>query len=180
MKAITTSIIIAGFVSLLSSCSSLKSPYYIGEKVEFSENEIGNETVWRLEEDVYHVKIVSSNEVVVSTVNWVDRNKKFTTENHELVISELDDRLFINLKEDDLYRVLRITPAGQSIVFYMVDGDQLKKHIPSGKVEFTEKGDVYTLKGSKEEIDQFIRENITTIFNPDHVVVAELLSGELE
>lgn len=165
----------------LASCSSLQSPHIIGDRVIFPDNDVGSETVWEVDEEIYHIKIVSSNVIVGAVVEWDSASKTHKTTSGELVLSELNGKLFLNYKEDDLYHIHRIVPSGNdSVVFYSVDNEEIKKLISTGRVESEKGNGVYLLKGTKEQIDIFIAENIRTIFDPDSAIVGKLISGELK
>ena len=166
---------------LLASCSPVESPYIIGERTVFSENEIGSESVWEIKDQIFHVKIINSNEVVATEVDWDPEERVHKMETHDIIVTELDDHLFLNIRNDEegLYYIHRIVRSDKhSIVFYSFDEEEIEKHISSGKVHNRTDGGV-VLKGTKEEIDKFIIENIRTIYDLDSVIVAKLISGEL-
>jgi predicted P-loop ATPase/GTPase len=163
----------------LASCSSLQSPCIIGEKVIFPESAVGTETVWEVDDEIYHIRIISTNAIAGAVVEWDSESQTHKTTTGELVLSELNGKQFLNYKEDDLYHIHRIVPSGNdSIVFLSIDAEEMKKHISTGRVE-SEKGSTYFLKGTKEEIDKFISENVKAIFDSEDIIVAKLISGEL-
>lgn len=180
MKRVVCCFGLVALSAMLVACSSLKSPHYVGERVTFQEDAVGSESVWKIEEEIYHVKIVNSNEVVGSLIEWNDEKKAHVPKSFELVVSKLGQHLFFNVMDGGLYNVHRVAMGGDdSVIFYMLDAEAIKKHEPSGRVEPDKDGNVFTLKGSKAEIDRFVLEHIRSLFNPDEVVVARLVSGDV-
>lgn len=134
---------------LLVSCSSLQSPCIIGERVTFSEGDIGSETVWKLDSEIYHIKITSTNSISGALVEWDSKSNAYKTTTGELVLSELSGTKFLNFKDDEVYNVHRIVPADNgSIVFYSIDEEELKKYISTGRVESEKDIGMYLLKGT--------------------------------
>jgi hypothetical protein len=168
-------------ILMLASCASLQSPYVIGEATTYSEDEIGNETVWKIDDEIYYARIISTNTVAVSVVKWDQEAQSNSVETVDLIRSELDGHGFVNFKEADAYFISRVAPFGDNtLVFYPVDNDALEKLIASDHIEQGEKKGAYILKGTKVEIDQFVSEHVEHIFNTDTPVVAELISGKLK
>jgi hypothetical protein len=164
---------------LSSSCSSLKSPYYIGEKQPMEG--LSTDSVWQTGNAVSFVRVVDSNTVVASWVKWDKNSQKHTLSTSPLVLSKLGDTLFLNVKEDDLYTILRIIPAPDgSMVLLTVDSDKVKADIAAKKIKaHTENSDIIT-DCSKEELDQYVKDNLPTLFDLNSSGVARLISGKLE
>ena len=179
----TISIFNALLLSLfLTSCSSLQSSFIVGERITFLEDEVGNETVWKIENKIFHVRIVGTNSLVASVVEWDSEKKTHDLKTEEIIISQLNDHMFLNVKIDDLYNIHYMVPADNKrvILFYNIDGDELKKHISKGVIETEKDSGIYQLEGTKEEIDKFIIKNHRLIFDPSNVTVGHLISGELK
>lgn len=166
---------------ILTSCSSLQSPYIVGEEITFLEDEVGEETVWKIEDEIYHVRIVDTNSLVATIVEWDSDKKAHTLKTEEIIVSHLDDYMFLNVKIDDLYNIHYVVPSDgdRVLLFYSIDTDGLKKHISKGVIETDKDSGTYKLDGSKEEIDRFIIKNFRSIFDPSQATVAHLISGEL-
>ena len=164
----------------LSACSSIHSPFVIGQAVEFSDDEIGNETVWKIDDEIYHVRVVGSNAVAVGEVKWDQTNRTHTVETTEIILSELDGYRFLNVKEDNSFLICYMAVSGErNVVFYPVN-ENIKKHLSSGNIERVEKEGAYLLKGSKKEIDEFVRSNLNSLFDTNSPLVAELVCGEIK
>jgi hypothetical protein len=176
--SIASSFIIAIFQT---SCSSLQSPYIVGEQITFLEDEVGEETVWKIDDEIYHVKIVSTNSLIASVVEWDSDKKSHALKTEEIIISELADHMFLNVKADDLYHIHYMVPSDgeRVLLFYNIDSEELKKHIPNGVIETEKDSGIFKLEGSKEDIDKFILKNFRSIFDPSQATVAHLISGEL-
>lgn len=168
-------------VSLLVSCSALQSPEIVGERKAFAEDEVGNESVWKIEDQIYYVRVAATNRLVASIVEWDKDRQTHKLETEEIVLSRLGDDQFLNLKIEDLYHIHYLVPSddGRVLLFYGINPDALNKHLGRGVVKTDARHDVYTLEGTKEEIDQFIRANIKSMYDPGEVTVAHLISGSL-
>jgi hypothetical protein len=147
----------------------------------FLEDEVGEETVWKIEDKIYHVRIVDTNSLIASIVEWDSDKKAHALKTEEVIVSLLDDHIFLNVKIDDLYHIHYMVPSDgdRVILFYNIDTDELKKHISNGVVETDKDSGIFKLEGSKEEIDKFIIRNFRSIFDPSQATVAHLISGEL-
>lgn len=168
-------------VSLLVSCSALQSSDIVGERKTFSEEEVGSESVWKIEDQLYYVRVASANRLVASTVKWDKDRQAHKLETEEIVLSRLGDDQFLNLKIEDLYHIHYMVPSddGRVLLFYGINPDALNKHLGRGVVKRDARQDVYTLEGTKEEVDQFIRAHIKSIYDPRKVTAAHLISGSL-
>ena len=152
----------------LSSCSALKSQYYVGEQEAISENDLGNETVWMQGEVVYFVKRVDSNTVVAATMEWDKKKNDYAVRSFPLVLSKLGDHIFLNAKDGELYTILRVAVADdESLLLFTVNPDKMKRDITDGKVKAHEEGGNIIMDCSKEEQDEYILKNIDTMFYMD-------------
>ena len=164
---------------LLTACSTLQSPFYIGERVPFEADDVGNETVWKVNDDLYHVRIVNTNLIVAASLKWDEPTGSFQKKTQEVVVSKLNETLFVNLRKNDLYTVLRATPSDEFIVFYTAEDAEIKKHLGTRCIESAEGDDTYVLQGTKKEIDAFVTEHLHVLFSQDAILIGELISGEL-
>jgi hypothetical protein len=180
MKTVLTIVLIV-LSSFITACTQLQSPYIIGEMIDCTNEDVDTETIWKVGETHYNIRVVSTNELIGTTFEWSRENKAYVPKTYDLVISELKDHLFLNIKGEDHYSVFYMAVAcgGEYMVIYSLDEEEIKKHIPDGKVEYNKDDDVLLLKGSKEEIDIFILENIRDIFRHESPLIAELVTGEL-
>lgn len=163
---------------LMTSCSSLQSPHYIGDKVEFQDSDIGKETAWRVDKDIYHVKITGSDKVVASLTRWNKESEEYIAETNEFILSKLEDHFFLNIKDEDFYTVLHISVSDDMIAFYDLDSDEISKHLESGKIEAEGKY-TFLLKGSKAEIDKFLINHVKVLYDRGTFLPGELVSGDM-
>ena len=167
--------------AVLTSCSSLKSQYYVGEKMPISEEELSKESVWKFGDDVFHVQQVDTNTLIASTIEWDKENQKHTVSTRQLVLSELGDVIFLNIKEDNLYTILRLVGGDDgSLVLLTVDSDKVEKDIAEGNIKAEKIDHDIITNCSKKELDQYVLENIQTLFSLDSACVGKLISGEME
>ena len=168
-----------------SSCSSLISKNYVGEKVSFSdENRIDEDTVWVFDKTTYYVHVVNSNSLVAASVEWDEKAKKHIIKSNDVFITKLKDYFFIQIKEKDeeYYTILRFLPSnGREFVLLTIDSKKIKKDIEAGKVKVKKTSyDTYTFEGSKKELDEYILKNINSVFDYNSPGVIRLISGELK
>lgn len=173
------SLLVACFLSV--SCSSLKSPYYVGEQQPIEDKDLNTDSVWQLGDAVYFVRVVDSNTVVASYVEWDKETQKHTLSTCQLVLSKLGDTLFLNAKDDGLYTILRMIPSiDGSMVLLTVDSDKVEADIAEGKIKAHKDGSDIITDCSKEELDQYVKDNLQTLFDLDSSSVAKLISGKVE
>ena len=172
----TASIILLS--TMLSSCSSLKSQYYVGEKQPITEEDLKEESIWKIGEDVFNVRVVDTNTVIASSMKWDERTNKHIVSSSQLVLSELGHTKFLNVKDDDLYTILRLVGGsdGDSFAFLTVDAHKVERDIAEGKVKAHKEGSDIIMDGSKEELDAYIQENINTLFSVEGAGIAHLIS----
>ena len=164
---------------LLSSCSNLKSEYYPGEAMTVSEEDQGEETIWMHGGSVYHVKQVGSNSYVIATVGWEEKAGEYKVKSCPIVPSQLGDHMFISIKDTDLYTIFRVGGADDhGAVLYSVDKEKMKQAIADGKAKARMEDDNIILEGSKEEQDEYIKNNIDSIFSTDSAHIVTLLHEE--
>jgi len=178
-KLLYTSCVIA--VTLLcTSCASLKCKHFPGIREPLTENKLSDESVWKYGDEIYHVKVISTNNVVASSVKWDDAAGKHKLESFEVVPSKLEETIFLNILKDGLYTILRVMPAGgKSMVLLTIDADKVEKDIEAGKIKGSKKGGEYILDCSKKELDEYIQSNLSTLFSLDAAGILELIEGKM-
>ena len=167
---------------LSSSCSSLKSPYYVGEKQPIKDKELSTESVWQAGDAVYFVRMIDTNTVIASTVEWDKATQKHTLSTGQLVLSKLGDTFFLNVKNDDLYTILRMIPsADNSWILLTIDSGKVEADIAEGKIKAHKDGNSSIITDcSKEELDQYVKDNLQTLFDLNISSVAKLISGKMD
>jgi hypothetical protein len=157
---------LAAMTVYLTACDTLKSEYYPGTQLIVSDSDIGDESIWTFNEEVYYVHRIGSNDFVAATLNWNKEKQTYERECFPIIASLLTkDHHFLSAKgEDGLYSILRANPAADmhdgSWVIQWIDADVLKSHAEAGKIEIDADGRKYTLKGSKVEQDKYLLEGV--------------------
>jgi hypothetical protein len=173
-------------IILSSACSTLRSKNYVGKKENiFEKKNIGKDMVWVLnvdEKPTYHVHIVNSNSLVATVVEWDKKTKKHTMKSMNMLVTSLNDYLFLQYKEGEYYTILRLLPSDEeSAVLLTINSKKIKKDIEEGKVKIKKTdSDTYTFEGSKKELDDYILKNISTLFYYNGAAICRSISGKLE
>ena len=172
--------------AVLTSCSVLKSEYYAGEIETVSEEDLSDESIWMCNDAAYYVRRTGSNTFTAATLNWNEEENEYKAESFALFLSKLDDNLFLNIEgEDGLYTIFRTALAGcsessMSLVLFSVDKEAMKKAIDAGSIEGHMDGNDVVLNCSKAEQDEYIRNNIRTMFGMDPMLSARMLLQKKE
>ena len=163
------------------SCTSFKSRHYAGEMMLLTEEDISAETIWKIGDSVYFVRMVGEGTIVAATLNWDEDKGAYAMQAHELVPSKIGDHRFMNVKDGDYYTILRLVGAGEDeVVLLTVDKDKLEKDMAEGLLQaHKEDGDI-VMDGTKEALDRYIGSHIETLFALDAAGVARLIAGELK
>ena len=166
---------------LCTSCTSLKCKHFPGTQEMVDEKQLSSESIWKLGEAVYHVKVANSNRVVASYVKWDDKTDKHRLKSFPVIISKMDDTLFLNVKTDEFYTILQLTPAGdESIVLLTIDHDKVEKDIEKGIIKGSKKDGDYILDCTKQELESYIKTNINTLFSLNGAGVLKLIEGKMK
>lgn len=170
------------------SCSSMKSEHFVGEKIPIQE-ELEEESIWQFEDKVFYVRTLGSGEsatITASSMQWNKSKKKYEIETSQVVMTELDmggadDAYFLNLKDtkNGLYTILHLIGASNNrdMIFFTVDSETMKKHIQDGKVKAVDTKDGFILKLTKKELDNYIKENLSNVFNFGSAGVIKPIKG---
>jgi len=180
MKFLYTSCVIA-LCMLCTSCTSLKCKHFPGTQEMITEKQLNSESVWKFGDTIYHVKVANSNRVVASWVEWDDKTDKHRIKSFPVVVSKLNDTMFLNVKIDEFYTILRLTPAGNdSIVLLTIDGDKVKKDIEKGIIKGSKSDNGYILDCTKQKLESYIKSNLNTLFSLDGAGVLKLIEGKMK
>jgi hypothetical protein len=163
------------------SCTSMKSRHFVGQKKILAENELSQESVWKMGKDVFLVRRLDDSKLIVSSMGWDKKTQAYSVASYPLVVSELGEYTFLNIKDGDLYTILRLVGAeGDAVVLLTVDKDKLETDIETGQIEAYKDDHAFIFSGSKAALDRYIQTNIDTLFSLEAVGIAELISGELK
>lgn len=167
------------------SCSTLKSPHYVGEQQPATEKDLGDITVWKQGEDVYFVKRVDSNTLVAATLQWNDKSNDFAVRSFPFIMSTLDDHMFLNVRNSDLYSIFRVAGAcdddeSPTYLLFTIDDDKMEQDMADGKIQARKVGDDIIMECTKEEQDAYILEHIHTMFDMDGASIVRQIAEQKE
>ena len=184
IKLFCTAIISLSF----SSCSTMKSEHYVGEKIPVQED-FAEESIWQFEDTVFYARTLGPGEsatITASSLIWNKSEKKYKVKTAQVVITKLKtgdtgESYFLNLKDEKegLYTILHLVPSTneRDMVFFTIDTGTMRDHINEGKIKAVEQKDEFILKCSKEELDNYIQGNLTEIFDFGGAGILKSLKG---
>lgn len=157
--------------AMLCSCSSMKSKHYVGTIKDIDKGAMKKDSVWQFADTVFYVRSLGGGKFVISAVKWDDKAKLHRLDSKQAVVSELGKALFLNVRESDgYYSIFRIaTGSDATIITYNVRPEKLREDIKKGALKALEKDNVFILEVSKDVQDQYIRDNMSSLFNYDNV-----------
>ena len=174
----------AGMLALsigLSSCSELRSPHYVGTIKSMDKGDIGCSSIWKMADEVYYVRCLNSTSCVAATLEWNKNMGEFTVNSFPIIISELDDHLFLNVNNGDYYTILRLACAfDDAIVLFTIDKDKMAQDVADGEIKAHVDGDHIYMDCSKHEQDEYISRHMNSMFPMDQGRVVQLISEEKE
>ena len=167
------------------SCNTLKSRHYVGERISNEEllKTFHEDSTWEFHESAIHVKI-AKDEIFASSVKWNPQKKLHEVETKTVIFSNIEDANFINIKDGELYNILQIGFASKNeFILYRVDEKKIKKDMKNKVIKGVSKGsflkeDNYILDVTKNELDEYIRKNVSTLFCRDMVGILRCLKQE--
>jgi hypothetical protein len=167
------------------SCSTLKSPHYVGERQPAAEKDLADITVWKQGEDVYFVKRVDSNTLVAATLEWDSTVNDFSVRSFPFIVSKLDDHIFLNVKDGELYSIFRVAGAcddnePSTFLLFTIDDDIIKQDMADGTIRARNEGDDVIMECTKEDQDAYILENINTMIHMDGACIVRQIAEQKE
>ena len=162
----------------ITSCSGLKSKYYVGEQLDISEDDLAQESVWEYGDNTYYVRRTGSNTYVMATLEWNEDKGDYTVNSYPVVPSKLGEHLFLNIKGLDYYMIFRVALAGENeLILFRADKEKLVQDIADGIVcAHTNEHNEVIMDGTKEEQGAYIQKNIDSMFSIDSPSIARLIS----
>ena len=150
------------------SCTSLKSKHIAGEKVPLTQEDISADSIWKLGDDVYFLRLAEEGTLVAATLSWNEKTGAYAMKTYQLVPSKIGEHHFLNVKDGDYYTILRLVGAGEDeVVLFTVDKDKLAKDIADGLLQAREEDGGFIVDEPKEALDRYIASHIDTLFALD-------------
>ena len=180
MTKIATKLIAFAIISLFAvSCTSLKCKNYVGTKESIEESDLNTESIWQFNDTIFFVRVVDQS-VTVSGLEWDDSKKEYQVRKSNVILSKLDEHHFLNFMDDkdNLYTILRASSlTDNTIAVFTVNKEIIQRHIKEGKLKATKKEDSFILDLTKEELDNYIRNNLNDLFDYDAGGLLKQLKG---
>lgn len=168
-------------LSTLLSCTSMKSHHIVGQEQVLTEKDLSQESIWKMGNDVFFVRLMDDNTLIAASMDWNKNTQTYSVVSYPLVVSKLGEYTFLNIKEGDLFTILRLVGAeGGAVVLLSVDGDKIETDMAAGRIEAHRDDQAFIFSGSKAELDRYIETHINTLFSLEAVGIVEMLSGELK
>jgi hypothetical protein len=159
----------------------MKSHHIVGLKQVLTEKDLSQESVWKMGNDVFFVRRMDDNTLMAAAMDWNNHTQTYSVISYPLVVSKLGAYTFLNIKDGDLFTILRLVGAeGDTVVLLSVDSDKLETDMEAGRIKAHRDDEAFIFSGSKAELDRYIETNIHTLFSLEMVGVVELLSGDLK
>lgn len=152
---------------LMFSCAAIKSVHYVGEKESIFNGSSKKISIWTYEKQVIYLKPIDDYTAIASTLEWDKSKMLFSASNAHILITTLGDHKFLNIKEDSLYTILKLVPSSDGhFVLFTINEDSIKKDIEESRIKIKDRKNFdYNLDLSKEELDNYISENINSLFD---------------
>ena len=181
MKRIISLAFVMVFCLSALSCTSMKSRHIVGLKQVLTETDLSQESVWKMGNDVFFVRRMDDNTLLAAAMDWHKPTQAYSIVSYPLVVSKLGEYTFLNIKDGDLFTILRLVGAeGDKVVLLSVDGAKIETDMEAGRIKAHRDDQAFIFGGSKAELDRYIETNIHTLFSLEMVGVVELLSGDLK
>ena len=180
-RIIPISFAIVFCLSTLLSCTSMKSHQIVGLEQVLTEKDLSQESVWKMGHDVFFVRRMDDNTLIAASTDWHKNTQTYSVVSYPLVVSKLGEHTFLNIKDGDLFTILRLVGTeGDAVVLLSVDNDKIETDMEAGLIKAHRDDHAFILSGSKAELDRYIETNINTLFSLEAVGIVELISGELK
>jgi|GEM_PF-1767595 len=187
MKGWRTIALIIGLVlAVTAACSRMQSAHYPGTKEPLFEELLALDdarqvSVWKYDDDLFYVKPLDKYSAVAASLQWNAAQEAFELVSRQLVITRIDDHLFLNIKEGGLYTILRMafahTSGNDPIVLFTVKEAKLKADMAAGKIKTKPSADkdTFVLDMDKKALDTYIRRQGDDLFAFDSAGTIRLL-----
>ena len=179
---IIKALLLAPVAGLFTACTSMQSPFIVGDAMEFSEAEVGKQLSLQVGEEVVWIKLVDAQTFLAARMEWESDRTAFGTQSAEVILSRMGDAILLNYKPEDLdryiiYRVGRSSSREYAMAFG-VDPAILATHKEKGLFNGTEKEGEFILDGTKEEIDQYVARHLKDLFTYAEGIDIVFIAGD--
>lgn len=159
----------------------MKSHHIVGLKQVLTEKDLSQESVWKMGNDVFFVRRMDDNTLMAAAMDWNNHTQTYSVVSYPMVVSKLGAYTFLNIKDGDLFTILRLVGAkDDAVVLLSVNSDKIETDMDAGRIKAHRDDQSFIFGGSKAELDRYIETNIHTLFSLEMVGVVELLSGDLK
>jgi hypothetical protein len=159
----------------------MKSHHIVGLKQVLTEKDLSQESVWKMGNDIFFVRRMDDNTLMAAAMDWHKHTQTYSVVSYPLVVSKLGEYTFLNIKDGDLFTILRLVGTkDDAFVLLSVDSDKIETDMEAGRIKAHRDDQAFIFSGSKAELDRYIEANINTLFSLEMVGVVELLSGDLK
>jgi hypothetical protein len=169
-------LIAAAALLVLSSCSTIVSPHYVGEPAPVFSADL-EERAWYVGGHVWHVKPTSKHGAIASTLSWHYGDELFEQTVMELLTTRLGESVFLNIKQGNNYAIFRLLPAFSfdcEFALIGVDAEKVAKDIAAGRIAGEAKVDwfdAFILNVEKRDLDKYVAENLNTLFDVERLSI---------
>ena len=167
MKKYVKYFVLLTIIQLMFSCAAIKSVHYVGKKESVFNGYSKEISIWKYEKQVIYVKPIDDYIAITSTLEWDQSKKLFSASNAQILITNIGDHKFLNIKEDSLFTILKLAPSSDGqLVLFTINEEKIKKDIEESRIKIKDRKNFdYNLDLSKEELDNYISENINSLFD---------------
>jgi hypothetical protein len=158
----------------------MKSKYYVGQKEPIDGKDIEKDSIWQVMDNVFYLRVIDPETLKASTLEWNASRNRYETKTFEVVLTKLDEHFFLNLKKEneELYIILRMSASPQGMALFTVKDKKIEKDMKEGKLKALKKGKYdFILQLTKEELDNYVRQNMNELFDYDSPGIIKPLKG---
>ena len=158
----------------IASCTQLKSVHFVGTKLPAFEEYKRDVSIWKNDSNVFYVMPINDYEASVATLEWDKDLSQFKQQEYQIIISEIGDHRFLNVRSGGLFTIVRMAGAiDNQLVIFEASETNLKQDIKGGllKIKQNSNKNVFQLDMSKQELDSYVEANIASLFEHSSVAI---------
>lgn len=165
---------------LMSCGTTLKSNHYVGIQEPVDEKELNKETIWTFQDEIFYVRAVDPNKIMASSLSWDSSENEYKVVTFQVVLTSLDKYTFLNLKDENSasYSIYRVIPSTDgALVVFTADKGNMKRHADEGKIKAIERDNSFIIESTKEDLDDYVLNNVNEIFDYSRAHIIKPLKG---